>query len=86
MEHARMGDIYYNYSETHGKVRFFQVVKICRNYDEVIELQVIEKGKYAKPGDPINNEKTYHLKMAGFIRKAFTCLYDKSEKVNLYFI
>ena len=55
MEHARIGDIYYNYSGTHGKVRFFQVVKICRNYDEVIELQVIEKGKYAKPGDPINN-------------------------------
>lgn len=86
MEHARIGDIYYNYSGTYGKVRFFQVVKICRNYDEVIELQVIEKGKYAKPGDQINNKKTYHLKMAGFIRKAFTCLYDKSEKVNLYLI
>ena len=27
-----------------------------------------------------------YLGQPGFIRKAFTCLYDKSEKVNLYLI
>ena len=84
MEHARIGDIYFNYTGIHGRIRFFQVVKVCKSYDEVIELQVIEKGKFAKPGNPMDNGKIHHLKMAGFIKKAFTCLYDKSERVDLY--
>lgn len=85
MEQISVGDIYYNYTQKDGSVRFYSVVSKGQKAIKCQELEThITKrsSKKVQPGAPI--EGKFYLMKNETIRGAWCCSYTESEPVSLY--
>ena len=85
MGQISVGDIYYNYTQKDGSVRFYSVVSKGKRAIKCQELETsIAKGSpnFAKPGAPI--EGKFYLMKNETIHREWCCPYTESEPVSFY--